>query len=265
MWNGLSSVVVVADGLFLAGVALLPMMQFGTVDALGAVVIPSDVCFGLAAVAVLALEISHRGVGLRGWFPLVGVAYLGAMVGVAVASPAPRTSFERVAIDAVLRRARHHDLLARATDRGAFADRVGVARRDRRDGRRGARRHRLVLSRKARPDRKLRHRRPRLPRHVGRPARRGVLPQREHVQQLPHRRSDVRDGARRMATPGRDRAPRRDRHRARVHTVARVRRRVACGRAVAGRIHSATTGRQRHVPSSSRRGSRAPSSSSGLR
>ena len=93
------SLFVATEALFLAGVVLLPMMQFGTVDAFGTVIIPSDLCFGLAAVGVCLLEIPRRGAGLRRVFPLVAVGYLVALTVAAVASPDHRESFERIVID----------------------------------------------------------------------------------------------------------------------------------------------------------------------
>ncbi len=75
------------------------MMQFGTVDAFGTVIIPSDLCFGLAAGGVCILEIGRRGAGLRRIFPLVAVGYLVALTVAAVASPDHRESFERIVID----------------------------------------------------------------------------------------------------------------------------------------------------------------------
>ena len=94
-----ASLFVATEVLFLAGVVLLPMMQFGTVDAFGTVIIPSDVCFGLAAVGVCLLEIRRRGAGLRRVFPLVAVGYLVALTVAAVASPDHRESFERIVVD----------------------------------------------------------------------------------------------------------------------------------------------------------------------
>jgi len=91
---------IVAEALFLVGVVLLPLMEFGTIDLFGAVVIPSDVVFALAAILTLGSVVIHRRGGLLDVFSLVAVGYLVAMVLAALASPAHRVSFERVAIDA---------------------------------------------------------------------------------------------------------------------------------------------------------------------
>jgi O-antigen ligase len=90
---------IATEALFLAGVVLLPMMQFGAVDALGTRIIPSDVCFGLAVAGAAVVELRRRGAGLRGPFPIVVGCYLAALAIAAVASPDHRESFERIVID----------------------------------------------------------------------------------------------------------------------------------------------------------------------
>lgn len=90
----------VAEWLFLAGVALLPVMQFAAVDAFGVVVIPADALFCLAGALLLLVEITRRLAGVRHAFPIAAAVYLGAVVLAAVVSATPRRSFERVAIDA---------------------------------------------------------------------------------------------------------------------------------------------------------------------
>jgi O-antigen ligase len=87
------------EAAFLLGVVLLPVMQFGTVHALGAIVIPSDLCFGLAALGACILELGRRGAGLRNPFTLAIVAYFVALVVAAAASPDHHESFERIVID----------------------------------------------------------------------------------------------------------------------------------------------------------------------
>jgi hypothetical protein len=74
-------------------------MQVGTINVFGAVVIPADVLLSLAAAAALTVPIVRRGDGLCDPFPLVALGYLVAMVIAALASPARRTSFERITID----------------------------------------------------------------------------------------------------------------------------------------------------------------------
>jgi O-antigen ligase len=92
-------VVVVTEALFLAGIVLLPMMQFATVNTLGTRIIPSDVCFGLAAAGVCIIELGRRGAGLRSPFTLAAGGYLAALTVAAVASPDHHESFERIVID----------------------------------------------------------------------------------------------------------------------------------------------------------------------
>ena len=96
----MSGLLVAAEWLFLAGVALVPVMQPWSGDALGAVVIPADVCFVAAGVCWLVPLVRARLAPLRGWFPLAAMAYLAALVVAALASPTRRDSLERVVVDA---------------------------------------------------------------------------------------------------------------------------------------------------------------------
>jgi len=93
------NLLVAAEVAFLAGIVLLPVMQFATVRAFGTVIIPSDVCFGIAAIGVAVVELGRRGAALRAGFVLVAICYFGALVIAAVASPDRRESVERIAID----------------------------------------------------------------------------------------------------------------------------------------------------------------------
>jgi hypothetical protein len=95
-----SGLLVAAEWLLLAGVALVPVMQPWSGDAFGAVVIPADACFVAAGACWLVPLVRARFVPLRGWFPLAAIVYLGTMVVAALASPTRRDSLERVVIDA---------------------------------------------------------------------------------------------------------------------------------------------------------------------
>jgi O-antigen ligase len=92
-------VAVATEGLFLAGVLLLPVMQFGTVQVIGTSVIPADVCFAFAVLGAAILEVARRGRDLRAPFPIVVAAYLVVLVLAALASPDQQESFERILID----------------------------------------------------------------------------------------------------------------------------------------------------------------------
>jgi hypothetical protein len=91
---------VAAEWLFLAGVALIPVMQPWSGDAFGAVVIPADVCFLAAGVCWVVPLLRARLRPVLGWFPLAALGYLAVMMIAALASPTRRDSFERIAIDA---------------------------------------------------------------------------------------------------------------------------------------------------------------------
>jgi hypothetical protein len=86
------ALLVAAEWLFLAGVALIPVMQPLSGDAFGAVVIPADVCFVAAGACWLLPLVRARLAPLRAWFPLAALVYLATMVVAALGSPTRRDS-----------------------------------------------------------------------------------------------------------------------------------------------------------------------------
>ncbi len=88
-----------AEWLFLAGVALIPVMQPWSGDVFGAVLIPADVCFVAAGVCWVVPLVRARLRPVLGWFPLAALGYLAALAIAVLASPTRRDSLERLAID----------------------------------------------------------------------------------------------------------------------------------------------------------------------